>query len=61
MFGALKGEERRVETQGRPLKEPLSFSDNSLPKHDTRKEIALVIILIVVNYFYTLIFGKTLF
>jgi hypothetical protein len=37
---ALKGEERRVETQGRPLKEPLSFSDNSLPKHDTRKEIA---------------------
>jgi N6-adenosine-specific RNA methylase IME4 len=38
---ALKGEKKRIETQGRPSKEkPLSQNDNSLQKHDTRKEIA---------------------
>jgi site-specific DNA-methyltransferase (adenine-specific) len=36
-----KGELKRKETEGRPSKEKLlSTIDNSLPKHDTRKEIA---------------------
>lgn len=38
---ALKGEQKYKETVGRPSKKSLSQNDNNLPKHDTRKEIAI--------------------